>query len=57
MMQEETIAQGLVEKIEVELKRILLIRDRSTNISWGFAFVEYQDSSVSLPPMLCDSCL
>jgi RNA-binding protein 5/10 len=48
MMQEETIAQGL-EKFEVDLKRILLIRDRNTNISWGFAFVEYQDSSVSLP--------
>jgi RNA-binding protein 5/10 len=48
MMQEDTIAQGL-ERLEVELKRILLIRDRNTNISWGFAFVEYQDSSVNLP--------
>ena len=46
MMQEETIAKGL-EKLEVEPKRILLIRDRNTNISWGFAFVEYQDASVS----------
>ena len=52
MMLEETIAKGL-EKLEVELKRILLIRDRNTNISWGFAFVEYQDASVSLPPNPC----
>ena len=45
MMQEETIAKGL-EKLKAEPKRILLIRDRNTNISWGFAFVEYQDASV-----------
>lgn len=45
MMQEETIAKGM-EKFDVEPKRIVLIRDRISNISWGFGFVEYQDASV-----------
>jgi len=46
MIQEETIAKGLA-KLEAPVKRILLIRDRKTKVSWGFAFVEYPDSSLS----------
>ena len=46
MLQEETIAKGLA-RLESEPKRVLLIRDRKTNVSWGFAFVEYRDVSVS----------
>jgi hypothetical protein len=48
MLQEETIYRGLC-KLETSPKRILLIRDRKTKVSWGFAFAEYQDVSVSLP--------
>jgi hypothetical protein len=48
MLQEEDIAKGLA-KLESIPKRILLIRDRKTNVSWGFAFIEYQDVSVSHP--------
>ena len=46
MLQEETIAKGLA-KLEAIPKRVLLIRDRKTKLSWGFAFIEYQDVSVS----------
>src|SRR5436190_22558475 len=46
MLQEETIAKGMA-KLESEPKRVLLIRDRKTKVSWGFAFVEYRDVSVS----------
>lgn len=46
MLQEETIAKGLA-KLDVIPKRVLLIRDRKTKLSWGFAFIEYQDVSVS----------
>jgi RNA recognition motif. (a.k.a. RRM, RBD, or RNP domain) len=46
MLQEETIAKGLA-KLDVIPKRVLLIRDRKTKVSWGFAFIEYQDVSVS----------
>jgi len=45
ILQEETIATGL-QKLDVEPKRVLLIRDRKTKVSWGFAFIEYQDVSV-----------
>jgi RNA recognition motif-containing protein len=45
MLQEEAIATGMA-KLEVIPKRILLIRDRKTKVSWGFGFVEYQDVSV-----------
>ena len=45
MLQEETVAKGLA-KLDVKPKRILLIRDRKTKVSWGFAFAEYQDVSV-----------
>jgi RNA recognition motif-containing protein len=45
MLQEENIAKGLM-KLESEPKRILLIRDRKTKVSWGYAFVEYRDVSV-----------
>jgi RNA recognition motif-containing protein len=45
MLQEETIATGMA-KLEVIPKRILLIRDRKTKVSWGFGFIEYQDVSV-----------
>lgn len=45
MLEEETIASGM-GKLESEPKRVLLIRDRKTNVSWGFAFIEYQDVSV-----------
>jgi RNA-binding protein 5/10 len=45
MLQEESIAKGMA-KLESEPKRVLLIRDRKTQVSWGFAFVEYQDVSV-----------
>jgi hypothetical protein len=51
MMQEENIAKGLM-KLESEPKRILLIRDRKTKVSWGFGFAEYQDVSVS-PSSTC----
>ena len=51
MLQEEVIAKGLA-KLESIPKRVLLIRDRKTNVSWGFAFVEYQDVSVSRLPQL-----
>jgi RNA-binding protein 5/10 len=44
MLQEENIAKGLM-KLEAEPKRVLLIRDRKTKVSWGFAFIEYQDVS------------
>jgi RNA recognition motif-containing protein len=46
MLQEETIAKGMA-KLGSEPKRVLLIRDRKTQVSWGFAFVEYQDVSVT----------
>ena len=49
MLQEEVIAKGLA-KLESIPKRVLLIRDRKTNVSWGFAFIEYQDVSVSRCP-------
>jgi RNA recognition motif-containing protein len=45
MLQEETVAKGLA-KLESQPKRVLLIRDRKTKVSWGFAFIEYQDVSV-----------
>ena len=45
MLQEETIAKGLA-KLHSEPKRVLLIRDRKTKVSWGFAFAEYRDVSV-----------
>lgn len=48
MLQEEAIAKGLA-KLDVKPKRILLIRDRKTKVSWGFAFAEYQDVSVYFP--------
>jgi hypothetical protein len=48
MAQEETIAKGMA-RLDSEPKRVLLIRDRKTKISWGFAFIEYQD--VSVPPL------
>jgi len=46
MLQEEAIAKG-AEKLGPQPKRILLIRDRKTKVSWGFGFIEYQDVSVS----------
>ena len=46
MLQEETVAKGMA-KLESEPKRVLLIRDRKTQVSWGFAFDEYQDVSVT----------
>jgi len=53
MLQEENIATGLVN-LGVEPKRVLLIRDRKTKVSWGFAFIEYQDVLVlpTLPEKL-----
>jgi RNA-binding protein 5/10 len=50
MVQEEILAKGMA-RLDSEPKRVLLIRDRKTKISWGFAFIEYQDVSVpsSLP--------
>lgn len=32
------------------MRRIVLIKDKSTNNSWGFAFVEFVDVQVSKPP-------
>ena len=46
MLREETIATGMA-KLEVIPKRVLLIKDRKTKVSWGFGFVEYQDVHVS----------
>lgn len=46
MLREETIATGMA-KLETIPKRVLLIRDRKTKVSWGFGFVEYQDVHVS----------
>jgi hypothetical protein len=54
LLQEETIANGLT-KLEAEPKRVLLIRDRKTNVSWGFAFIEYQDVSVCSLVFVIDS--
>ena len=58
MLQEETIFKGLC-KLDTRPKRILLIRDRKTKVSWGFAFAEYQDSSVPpsqvLSNVVCES--
>jgi RNA-binding protein 5/10 len=48
MVQEEMLAKGMA-RLDSEPKRVLLIRDRKTKISWGFAFIEYQD--VSVPPL------
>jgi hypothetical protein len=48
MLQEETISKGLA-KLHSEPKRVLLIRDRKTKVSWGFAFAEYRDVSVLTP--------
>jgi RNA-binding protein 5/10 len=48
MIQEEPIAKGMA-RLDSEPKRILLIRDRKTKISWGFAFIEYPN--VSVPPI------
>lgn len=39
---EELIAKGMT-KLQVPIVRVLLIRDRVTRQSWGFAFVEYAD--------------
>ena len=49
MVQEDVLAKGMA-RLDSEPKRVLLIRDRKTKISWGFAFIEYQD--VSVPPPL-----
>jgi len=48
MLQGEAIAKGLA-KLHSEPKRVLLIRDRKTKVSWGFAFAEYRDVSVGHP--------
>ncbi|CCJ29891.1 unnamed protein product, partial [Pneumocystis jirovecii] len=39
---EELIVKGMA-KLQVPIVRVLLIRDRMTRQSWGFAFVEYAD--------------
>ncbi|CAG8547476.1 3499_t:CDS:10 [Ambispora gerdemannii] len=38
------------------LKRVLLIKDRASRISWGFAFLEYRDiqTSVKVLSLVCD---
>ncbi|KAG5438924.1 hypothetical protein PCANB_002254 [Pneumocystis canis] len=41
---EELIVKGMA-KLQVPIVRVLLIRDRMTRQSWGFAFVEYVDGS------------
>jgi RNA recognition motif-containing protein len=51
MLREEAIASGMA-RLDSEPKRVLLIRDRKTNVSWGFAFVEYQDVSVCMQILL-----
>jgi len=59
MAQEEEIARGMA-RLDSEPKRVLLIRDRKTKISWGFAFIEYQDVSVAHPVsrlIFCDRFL
>ncbi|KAG5437901.1 hypothetical protein PCK2_000981, partial [Pneumocystis canis] len=42
---EELIVKGMA-KLQVPIVRVLLIRDRMTRQSWGFAFVEYVDVNV-----------
>lgn len=42
---EELIVKGMA-KLQVPIVRVLLIRDRMTRQSWGFAFVEYADVNV-----------
>jgi RNA recognition motif-containing protein len=44
ILQEQAIAKGMA-KLNSEPKRVLLIRDRKTRVSWGFAFVEYENVS------------
>ncbi|KTW30316.1 hypothetical protein T552_00789 [Pneumocystis carinii B80] len=43
---EELIVKGMA-KLQVPIVRVLLIRDRATRQSWGFAFVEYADVNES----------
>jgi RNA-binding protein 5/10 len=40
-------AEGPGKEGAVGMKRILLIVDRATKLSWGFAFVEFEEVEVS----------
>lgn len=57
----DIIAQGLRASAGSEkegakgMKRVILIKDKYSNASWGFAFVEFIDAQVCLMRLGCNS--